>query len=125
MNDMTEPTATIVENTISREDLSEAVRATALLADLTISMWSGQKTDASLMTKLKEDAGAIGDAGRVIKNLLTGCDTKLKAVRAAYAAARAAHYTHTLPWVSNPHAERHTGSRLLPNLLFERYLSEM
>ena len=126
MNDMPTEPVTIVDNpTVSRADLSEAVRATALLADLTISMWSGAKTDASIGARLKEDAGAVGDTGRYIKNLLAGCDQDLKATRAAYAAARAAHYSHTLPWVSNPNAERQTGSRLLPNALFARYLEEM
>jgi hypothetical protein len=125
MNDIS-TNATIVENpTVSRADLAEAVRSTALLADLTISMWSGAKTDASIGAKLKEDAGAVGDTGRYIKNLLAGCDQELKATRAAYAAARAAHYSNTLPWVSNPNAERQTGSRLLPNALFARYLEEM
>jgi hypothetical protein len=127
MNDISSQPVAIVENTttVSRTDLAEAVRATALLADLTISMWSVEKTDRTIGDKLKEDAGAIGNTGRYVKNLLAGCDTTLKGVKAAYAQARNTHYTLTLPWVSNPHAERQTGSRLLPNLLFERYLTEM
>ena len=124
MNDLSQPVA-IVENTVSRADLAEAVRATALLADLTISMWSAEKTDRSVGDKVKEDAGAIGNTGKYIKNLLAGSDTELKGVRAAYSQARMTHYSLTLPWVSNPHAERNSGSRLLPNALFERYLTEM
>jgi hypothetical protein len=88
-------------------------------------LWSGEKTDRSLMGKLKEDAGAVGNTGRVIKNLLAGCDHSLKVVRAAYTAARTSHYALTLPWVHNPHAERNSGARLLPNMLFQRYLEEM
>lgn len=126
MNELSNQPVTIVDvPTVSRADLAEAVRATALLADLTISMWSGAKTDSQIGAQLKADAGAVGDTGRYIKNLLAGCDTELKATRAAYTAARMAHYTLTLPWVSNPNAERQTGSRLLPNLLFDRYLTEM
>ena len=125
MNEMSEPTTAIATPLVSRADIAEAVRSTALLADLTISMWSGAKTDTQIGARLKADAGAIGDTGRYIKNLLAGCDTELKATRAAYTAARMAHYTLTLPWVSNPGAERQSGARLLPNLLFQRYLSEM
>ena len=127
MNDIPTQPVTIVDETVtvSRQDLAEAVRSTALLADLTISMWSGQKTDREVGDKLKEDAGAVGNTGHYVKNLLAGCDASLKGVRAAYAAARVTHYTLTLPWVSNPQAERNTGPRLLPNMLFEKYLLQM
>ena len=128
-NDMPNPavTADAAADTlnVSHADLTEAVRSTALLADLTISLWSGERTDRKISAKLKEDAHAVGNTGRYIKNLLAGCDAELKGVRAAYAQARALHYQLTLPWVSNPHAERNTGARLLPNMLFHRYVSEM
>jgi glycyl-tRNA synthetase beta subunit len=35
------------------------------------------------------------------------------------------HYELTLPWVSDPHATRQEGARLLPHLITERYMSEM
>ena len=60
-----------------------------------------------------------------MKNLLAGCDKSLKSVRAAYTQARQAHYALTLPWVSNPHAEKSSGARLLSNLHFQRYVSQM
>jgi hypothetical protein len=110
---------------ISRADMADAVRSTSLLADLTISVWSGERTDKKLSEQLKQDNNAVGNTGRYIKNLLAGCDTQLKEVRAAYTAARLVHYKLTLPWVSNPNAERLTGPRLLPNALFEGYLTEM
>lgn len=115
----TNPTPTVIE------DMTEAVRATAILVDLSISMWSGELTDRAIGAKVKEDAGAVGNTGRYLKNLLAGCDTKLKEVRAAYAQARATHYNLTLPWVSDPTAQRAIGPRLLPNALFERYLTQM
>jgi hypothetical protein len=67
----------------------------------------------------------VGNVGRAIKNLLAGADGQLKKTRAAFTAARTSHYALTLPWVSNPSAERMTGPRLLPNTLFEKYLTEM
>ena len=110
---------------ITREDLTESVRACALLADLTVSLWSGERTDRALGDKIKDDAGAIGNTGRYLKNLLAGCDTELKKLRNAYTSARQVHYQLTLPWISNPSADRQSGPRLLPNLLFDRYLTEM
>lgn len=112
-------------STIERQDLADAVRSMALLANLSISLWSGERTDAQIGAKLKHDAGAVGNAGRYIKNLLAGCDKELKELRGAYTAARTVHYKLTLPWVADPHAERNQGPRLLPNLLFQQYISEM
>jgi hypothetical protein len=111
---------------VDREDLTEAVRATALLADLTISTWHGELTDRKIGARIKDDMGAIGNTGKYVKNLMAGVDGSLKEVQAAYLSARALHYQLTLPWVTNPTvSDRKTGPRLLPNLLFDRYLTEM
>ncbi len=110
---------------VTREDLTEAVRACALLADLTVGIWAGETTDRKLGAKIKADAGAVGNTGRYIKNLMAGCENHLKEVRAAYQCARQVHYDLTLPWVSNPTASRIQGPRLLPNLLFTKYLTDM
>jgi hypothetical protein len=110
MNEMT---------SISRDDITDAVRNTALLADLSISMWSAERTDAKVSTDVRVQANAIGNTGRYVKNRLAGADGSFKACRGAYAAARLAHYGLTLPWGTNG------GARLLPNLLFQRYLSTM
>jgi hypothetical protein len=109
---------------ITRRDLADAVRSMGLLASLKISLWSGERTDTRISTKVKADAGAVGNTGRYIKNLLAGCDNKLKDVRGAYTAARTMHYKLTLPWVSDGD-DRQQGPRLLPNLLFQKYLVEM
>lgn len=110
---------------ITTQDLSEAVRSTAMLADVTISVWSGEKTDQALMDEVKTAHGATGNVGRTVKNMLAGADGPLKETKSAFGAVRNAHYALTLPWVSNPHALRERGPRLLPNMLFERYLSDM
>lgn len=119
MNDM------VAEPLLSADDMTDAVRATAMLADVSISTWTAEQSDRGMMDKIKTDAGATGDVGRAIKNVLAGADGGLKEARSAYAAVRAAHYAMTLPWVSDPHATRQDGPRLLPNMLFTRYLSEM
>jgi hypothetical protein len=115
MNDM------VVDNIT--QDIGEAVRSTAILVDVTISMWGGERSDATLMDKIKTEAGATGNIGRTMKNMLAGADGLLKDTKSAFAAVRVVHYSMTLPWVSDPHAERQRGPRLLPNMLWDRYTS--
>lgn len=110
---------------MNQSDLSEAVRETAMLASVTIHQWGAERSDASLMEKIKADAGAVGNVGRTVKNLLAGADGALKDTKSAFAAVRAVHYAITLPWVSDPHAERQRGPRLLPTLLWDKYMTEI
>lgn len=110
---------------VSSTDMIEAVRQSAMLADVTISAWAAERTDRKATDELRDQAGATGDVGRFVKKLLAGVDEKLKDTRSAYNAVRTLHYHLTLPWVSDPHAQRQTGPRLLPHLLFQRYMTEM
>ena len=68
MNDMVDIT----------QDIGEAVRSTAILADVTISMWGAERSDAKVMEEVKTNAGATGNVGRVMKNMLAGADGLLK-----------------------------------------------
>lgn len=102
------------------DDLNQVVRDTALLAKLSISTWSGLRTDKELLNQLKAQHGAHGDVGKVVKNQLAGADAELKAARSAYGACRQRHYELTLRWSLSDR-----GPRLLPNLVFDKYLTEM
>lgn len=110
---------------ITQADMSAAVRETAMLADITLAVWSAERTDHKIMADAKAQAGAVGNVGRAIKNLLAGADEDLRATRSAFSAVRAQHYALTLPWVSDPHAERQRGPRLLPNMLWDKYALSM
>ena len=110
---------------ITHHDMAEAVRETAMLADITLAVWSAERTDHKIMADAKAQAGAVGNVGRAIKNLLAGADEDLRATRSAFSAVRAQHYALTLPWVSDPHAERQRGPRLLPNMLWDKYALSM
>lgn len=110
---------------VNNDTLMQAVRESALLADLTIGMWNAERTDRQAGHKLKSDAGAVDSAGRFIKNILAGADGKLKDVRSAFQTVRTTHYSLTLPWVSDPHALRQSGPRLLTHALFDRYIKEV
>ena len=112
-------------NDVTQFDILEAVRESAVLADVSISMWGGTKTDGKLLNDLKHQHGATGDVGTVNKKLLAGADELLKKTRSAFSAVRLRHYALTLPWVSDPHATRQEGARLLPHLITERYMAEM
>jgi len=112
-------------NDVTQTDILQAVRESAVLADVSISMWGGTKTDGKLLNDLKHQHGATGDVGTVNKKLLAGADELLKKTRTAFSAVRLRHYAMTLPWVSDPHATRQEGPRLLPHLITERYMSEM
>jgi hypothetical protein len=103
----------------------DAIRETAVLANVSISMWGGTSTDNNLLSEVKKQHNATGDVGRVIKNKLAGADEKLKITRSAHAAVRTKFYELTLSWVSDPHALRQTGPRLLPHALFNTFMTEM
>jgi hypothetical protein len=109
----------------TQADMTQAVREAAMLASVSISVWEGQRTDATLMNEVKLKHGATGDVGKVIKNMMAGADALLKGVHSTYYAVRSKHYEMTLPWVSDPHAARQRGPRLLPHLLFNNYSMEM
>jgi hypothetical protein len=116
---------TNVTNADTRAAIGVALRKTAMLATVTIGMWSGARGDKDIIDKAKADAGAVGNVGRAYKNMLAGADTNLKAAQAAFTAVRTAHYDLTLPWMANPQADRKRGPRMLATALFDRYAGEM
>lgn len=110
---------------ITNAEVDDAVQSTAMLADVTISMWGAERSDAKVMDEIKANAGAVGNVGRVVKNMLAGADGALKDTKSAFSAVRTLHYGLTLPWVSDPHAARQRGPRLLPNMLWEKYTTSI
>ena len=110
---------------LNNEDIGQALRNTAMLADVTIGTWSAERSDRKIMDKVKADAGATGNVGRAIKNMLAGADGLLKDAQSAFNAIRSVHYSMTLPWVSDPHAQRKLGPRMLPTALFDAYADKM
>jgi len=110
---------------VTSTDVIQAVRESALLAQVSISTWTASRSDKTAGEKLTTDAGASRRAARVVINLLAGAEENLKAVTGAFEAVRSLHYSYTLPWVSDPHASRQKGPRLLPHLLFDQYLGAL
>lgn len=110
---------------VTNDDLMQAVRESAMLANVTISVWSAERSDARLMSEVKRNHGAVGEVGRVVKRILAGADGKLKDVRSAFNLIRIRHYDLTLPLVADSAANRKRGARLLPHKLFQTYLGEL
>ena len=87
--------------------------------------WVGKVSDRQAAIDQAIKAGATSGAYETKKNLLAGADIRLKAISQHMAHARTVHYGFTLPWsVSSIDATgNRTGSRLLPNVLFEDYVT--
>lgn len=86
-----------------------------MVANLSISVWSGQRLDKGASHKVTTDAGAAQDAARVNKHLVPK-DT-LKAIVAASGALRTHFYTSTLPWRDN-------GDRLITRRRYMQFMQE-
>jgi hypothetical protein len=89
----------------------------SLLADLTIAVWTGRKTDLTASAQVTQDNSADSKAARVSKDLLAGSELNKKIISYAQE-TRMFHYERTLPW-----ADR--GSRLIPLTLFHDYKDTM
>lgn len=93
-----------------------SISSSAMLVELNISVWTGQKTDRGATDKVTCEARASQDAGLFKKNLMAG--TTLRKEIADYAAlCRAWHNGRTMPWSDR-------GPRLLPTSLFFDYKTE-
>jgi len=92
------------------------ISSAAMLAELNISVWTGQRVDRTATRKVTDDLHASYDAGLFRKNLMAG--SHLRKEIADYAAScRTWHNMRTLPW-----ADR--GPRLLATSLFFDYKTE-
>ena len=94
-----------------------SITSSAVLVEMSISVWTANKTDKAATNKvLADNLAQASDAAQVRKNLMAG--TGLRKEIADYAAqCRLWHNTRTLPW-----ADR--GARLLPTSLFLDYKQE-
>lgn len=77
----------------------------AMLAGLTISLWSARKHDRRVSDQIARAHDADSDAGRYHKTLIA--KEALQEIAKIANEARGHHYTNTLPWADN-------GARILP-----------
>ena len=94
-----------------------SISNSAMLVELNISCWTGQRVDLAATTKVTDEARAVSDAGQFKKNLTAG--TTLRKEIADYAAlCRTWHNGRTMPWSDR-------GPRLLPTSMFFDYKKEI
>jgi hypothetical protein len=93
-----------------------SISNSAMLVEMNISVWTGQRVDRKATIKVTDEARASADAGLFRKNLMAG--TTLRKEIADYAAlCRTWHNGRTLPWSDK-------GARLLPTSMFFDYKQE-
>lgn len=80
----------------------------ALLAYISVSVWSARKLDKRATAKVTADAGATDDAARVNKHLLADSDATLRQLQKLGGKARRLLDENSLPWDD-------AGNRLLSN----------
>jgi hypothetical protein len=92
-----------------------ALTERAMVMNLSISRWQGQRLDKEASQRVTEDAGARADAARVNKHLVP--KEALAPVQTAASAVRDHFYTNTLPWRDN-------GDRLMTRKLFTTFIEQ-
>lgn len=86
-----------------------------MIVNLQIGVWMGYRLDKSASEKVTSDAGAVQDAARVNKHLIS--KDALKPIVSAAGAVRSHFYEKTLPWKDN-------GDRLLTRKMYMPFMEE-
>jgi len=95
-----------------------SISSSAMLVELSISTWTGKKTDRKVSNEVTLHKNAASGVVNVSKKLLGDC-AELDAVQKFVGNVRNAHYAMTQPWSD-------TGLRLLSTAMFhKRYQKEM
>lgn len=90
-----------------------ALTTKAMVVNLSIGIWQGQRLDRDATRKVTDDAGAAQDAARVNKHLLP--KAALAAIVTASGAVRNHLYSKSLPWRDN-------GDRLVTRKLYTQFI---
>ena len=93
------------------------IDTSALLVEVSISLWTARKLDRSVTDEVNHDKKASKAAARVNKNLLAD-RPELEEIQKLANSARSYVYTHTLPWSDS-------GLRLLPTMQFMKFNERM
>jgi len=94
-----------------------SIASSAMLVNLSISVWTARKLDKKATSDVISDNGADRRAGNFNKNLLAGCQ-ELDALQKFASSARAASIGMTVPWSDS-------GLRLLSTQRFFKYNETM
>lgn len=105
-------------NLITDNDFAYSkISSSAMLIDLSISVWTGRKLDKSVSAEVDVSKNTKGRAGNYHKNLLAGSE-KLAEIGKLSSTIRNWSYSQTSPWSD-------AGTRLLPSTLFFDYKAKL
>jgi hypothetical protein len=105
-------------NLINDNDFAYSkISSSAMLVDLSISVWTGRKLDKSVSAEVDASKNTKGRAGNYHKNLLAGSE-KLAEIGKLSSSIRNWSYSQTSPWSD-------AGTRLLPSTLFFDYKAKL
>ena len=90
-----------------------SISTKAMVLNLQVGVWSGQRLDKEATRKVTEDNNAESDAARVNKHLIP--KPAFKDITATGTAVRAHFYDNTLPWKDN-------GDRLLTRNMYREFI---
>lgn len=102
---------------VSEDYAYSKISSSAMLVDLSLSVWTGRKLDKTVSAEVDVSKGAKGRAGNYHKNLLAGSE-KLAEISKLASAIRNWSYSQTSPWSD-------AGTRLLPSTLFFDYKAKL
>jgi len=102
---------------VSSDYAYSKISSSAMLVDLSISVWTGRKLDKSVSAEVDASKNTKGRAGNYHKNLLAGSE-KLAEIGKLSSSIRNWSYSQTSPWSD-------AGSRLLPSTLFFDYKAKL
>lgn len=102
---------------VSEDYAYSKISSSAMLVDLSLSVWTGRKLDKSVSAEVDVSKNTKGRAGNYHKNLLAGSE-KLAEIGKLASAIRNWSYSQTSPWSD-------AGTRLLPSTLFFDYKAKL
>lgn len=102
------------ENTTSEDASVSSLMASNFLAvTVSVRKWSATTVDADISNELTTSKQATTGAAKVVKSLMAGADSELRAVNSAFDGLRTFVYANTMPYVASNSGSK-KGPRLLP-----------
>ena len=102
---------------IKRKIKMKSLSSSAMLVEVSISLWTGRRMDKKTANDIDVSSGAKTKVMSAYKNLLAG-DDSLSAIQKLAGVVRTYHTNITSPW-------NDSGQRLLPTAKFLEYKQEM
>ena len=114
---MTQDVTNNVRNSVQQETTTPSIGSSAMLVDVSVSVWTGRKKDRKASDDVTQANFAASGVASVHKKLMADCQ-ELVAIQKFVANGRNRHSAMTMPWSD-------TGLRLLPTTQYFKYHQAM